>query len=137
MGRINWGRVLFCGSVAGVVWTVLSAVVTVLVGREFAASVPGNRLAAPSGELVTFLFFVNLLEGIWAMWLYAAIRPRYGAGPKTAVAAGVSWWMISSLIDATWGSFGFVAVQSLWPVMAASLPAIMVAALTGAWLYVE
>ena len=116
---------LFCGSVAGVVWTVLSTVVTILVGHDFAAAVPGNRLAAPSGGLVTFLFLVNLLEGIWAMWLYAAIRPRYGAGPKTAVAAGISWWVISSLIDATRGSFGFVPVQAHWPAVAASLPAIM------------
>ena len=137
MSRINWGRVLVCGSVAGVVWTVCSTVVTILVGHDFAAAVPGNRLAAPSAGLVTFLFFVNLLEGIWAMWLYAAIRPRYGAGPKTAVVAGTSWWAISSLIDATWGSFGFVPVQALWPAMAASLPAILVAALAGAWLYKE
>jgi len=137
MGRINWGRVLSCGSVAGVVWTVLSTVVTVLVGHDFAAAVPGHRLAAPSGGLVVFLFLVNLLEGIWAMWLYAAIRPRYGAGPRTAVVAGMSWWVISSLIDATWGSFGFVPVQALWPAMGASLPAIMGAALAGAWLYTE
>ncbi len=108
-----------------------------LVGHDFAAAVPGNRLAAPSGVLVAFLFVVNLLEGIWAMWLYAAIRPRYGAGPKAAMLAGVSWWVISSLIDATWGSFGFVPVAALWPAMAASLPAIMVAALAGAWLYKE
>lgn len=137
MGRINWRRVLLCGSVAGVVWTLLSSVVTVLVGHDFAAAVPGNRLAAPSGGLVTFLFLVNLLEGIWAMWLYAAIRPRYGAGLKTAVVAGMSWWAISSLIDATWGSFGFVPVQALWPAMAASCPAILIAALAGAWLHKE
>jgi hypothetical protein len=87
--------------------------------------------------LVAFLFLVNLLEGIWAMWLYSAIRPRYGARSKTAVMTGISWWVISSLIDATWGSFGFVPVQALWPSMAASLPAIMAAALAGAWLYKE
>jgi hypothetical protein len=137
MKRINWWRVLACGAVAGVVWTVLSSAVTILVGHDFTAAVSGNRLVAPSSGLVTFLFLVNLLEGIWAMWLYAAIRPRYGAGPNTAMVVGIAWWVISSLIDATWGSFGFVPVAALWPAMAASLPAIMVAALAGAWLYKE
>jgi hypothetical protein len=137
MGKINWGRVLLCGIVAGVVWTVLSAVVTVLVGHDFVAAVPGNRLSAPGVSLVAFLFIVNLVAGTWAMWLYAAIRPRYGAGPKTAVVTGISWWVIGSLLDATRGSFGFVPVSALWPAMAASLPAIIVAAVAGAWLYKE
>lgn len=135
MERINWGRVLGCGLVAGLAWTLLSACVTVLVGHGFAAAVPGNRLSAPSGGLVTFLFILNLLEGMWAMWLYAAIRAYYGAGPKTAAVAGLSWWVISSLIDATWGSFGFVPASVLLGPMAASLPAIIVAAMAGAWAY--
>jgi hypothetical protein len=29
----------------------------------------------------------GFLTGIFAVWLYAAIRPRYGAGPKTAITA--------------------------------------------------
>jgi hypothetical protein len=135
--KINRARVLFCGLVAGVAWTVLSSVVTVLAGQDFSAAVPGNRLAAPSSGLVILLFAVNLVEGVWAMWLYAAIRPRYGAGPKTAVIAGLSWWVISSLIDVTWGSFGFVPARTLLGPIAASLPAITLAALGGAWLYKE
>ena len=115
----------------------LSSVVTVLAGQDFAAAVPDQRLSAPSGGLVAFLLILNLVEGTWAMWLYAAIRPRYGAGPKTAAVAGFSWWVISSLIDATWGSFGFVPARALLGPMAASLPAILVAALVGAWLYKE
>ena len=135
--RINWRRVFPCGLVAGVVWTVLSSVVTFFTGQEFSAAVPGNRLAAPSGGLIVFLFVVNLVEGVWAMWLYAAIRPRFGAGPKTAVITGVSWWVISSLIDVTWGSFGFVPARALLGPIAASLPAIILAALAGAWRYSE
>jgi hypothetical protein len=137
MGRINWGRLLLCGLVAGIVWTLLSSVVTVFAGYDFAAAVPGKALSAPSGGLITFLFIVNLVEGLWAMWIYAAIRPRYGAGPKTAVVAGFSWWVVSSLIDATWGSFGFVPAKALLGPMAASLPATILAALAGAWLYKE
>src|SRR5207249_3963498 len=34
----------------------------------------------------------GFLVGIFAVWLYAAIRPRYGAGPKTALCAGAAVW---------------------------------------------
>lgn len=137
MDRINWGRVLLCGVLTGVVWTVLSSISTVFVAGDFAAAVPGNRLFAPSRALVAFLFVVNLVEGIWAMWLYAAIRPRYGAGPKTAALAGLAWWVVSSLVDATWGSFRFVPGRALLGPMAASLPELIVAVLAGAWFYKE
>jgi hypothetical protein len=112
-------------------------VITAVASTNFVAAVPGARLSAPSGGLVAFLFVVNLFMGIWAMWLYAAIRPRYGAGWKTAVTTGFSWWMISSLVDATWGSFGFVSPRAVLAPMAASLPAIVIAAVVGAWLYRE
>lgn len=137
MGRINWGRVLLCGLLAGVVWTLLSSLLTAFVAYDFVAAVPGGRLSAPKAGLVAFLFTVNLVMGIWAMWLYAAIRPRYGPGSKTAAVAGVSWWVISSLIDSTWGSFGFVPPRALLAPMAASLPALIIAALVGAWPYKE
>jgi hypothetical protein len=137
MGKINWGRVVLCGIVAGLAWTGLSSIVTALAARDFVAAVPGRRLSAPSGGLVAFLLIVNLVMGVWAMWLYAAIRPRYGPGPKTAVVTGFSWWVISSLVDATWGSFGFVVPKAVLAPMAASLPAIIIAAVAGAWLYRE
>ena len=137
MGKVNWGRVVLCGIVAALAWTVLSSLITVFLATDFVAAEPGGRLSAPSGGLVAFLFMVNLLMGIWAMWLYAAIRPRYGLGSKTAVVAGFSWRVISSLGDATWGSFGFVAPKAVLVPMVASLPAITISTVVGAWLYRE
>jgi len=76
MGKINWGRVVLCGIVAGLAWTVVSSIITAFVERDFVAAVPRGRLSAPSGGLIAFLFIVNLVMGIWAIWLYAAIRPQ-------------------------------------------------------------
>ena len=137
MSKVNPGRVILSGIVAGILWTVLSSLITAYVSGEFVAAVPGRRLIAPPAEMVGFLLAVNLVMGIWAMWLYAAIRPRYGAGAWTAVRAGASWWVITSLIDITWGSFGFVRSHALLAPMLASLPALILAALAGAWLYRE
>jgi hypothetical protein len=137
MGRINWGRVVSCGVVTGFVWTVLSAVSTWYVGADFNSAVPGNKIFAPSAGLAAFLVSVNLGGGIWAIWLYAAIRHRYGAGLRTAAVAGFSWWVVSSLADATWGSFRLVPLKALLPLSVVSLPEMMMAALVGAWLYKE
>ena len=137
MGKINWIRVVLCGIVAGLTWTVLSSLITAFLSKNFVAAVPGGRLSTPNASLVTFLFILNIVMGVWAMWLYASIRPRYGPGPMTAVVTGCSWWIITSLVDATWGSFGFVSPAALIGPMAASLPAIIIAAVLGACLYRE
>jgi hypothetical protein len=80
MGKINWARVIICGIVAGLVWTVLTSLITAFFSKEFVAAVPGGRLTTPPHGMVAFLLVLNLLMGMWAMWLYAAIRPRYGPG---------------------------------------------------------
>jgi len=59
------------------------------------------------------------------------------AGPKTAALAGVSWWVVTTLADATWGSFRLVPVKALLPLSAVALPELIVAVLVGAWLYKE
>ena len=134
---MNWRRIIVCGLVTAVVWTALSAISTWYLGADFNAAVPGNKILAPSAGLVAFLFALNFGGGIWAMWLYAAIRPRYGAGPKTAAVAGFSWWIAGTLADATWGSFGLVPVKAFLPLSAIALPEMVVAAMVGAWLYRE
>ena len=42
-------------------------------------------------------FGIDLMMGIWTMWLYSAIAPRYGAEAKAAAIAGIAWWAIKSL----------------------------------------
>ena len=137
MGHINISRVVICGVVTGVVWTFLSAISTWYLGADFNAAVPDNRLFSPGAGVAGFLFAVNLSSGIWVVWLYAAIRPRYGAGPKTAAVAGFAWWVVSTFADATWGSFGLVPVAALLPLSVVSLPEMIVATLVGGWLYRE
>jgi hypothetical protein len=134
MSRINWSRVLGCGLLAGLVWIVLGSAVTALLGRDFAA-LPNNHLAAPTPGFILFNAVLDLLEGVSILWLYAAIRPRYGPGPKTAVIAAAAWWFVVTLGDATWCSFGFFPPSTVVPLMAGTLPAIILATLAGARFY--
>jgi hypothetical protein len=134
--RINWYRVLLCGLLTGAVWIILGGVVTTLLGRDFAA-LPNNHLAAPTPGFLLFQVVIDLLEGISIMWLYAAIRPVYGPGAKAAIPAALAWWLIVSLGDATWCSFGFFPPLTVIPLMIGTLPALILAAMIGARFYRE
>lgn len=142
MGKINWGRVFLCGLMTGAVWSVLLGIIVVLVGRDFVAAVlaagrPAYFFPRTQAGANVFVVMINLLVGIWTMWLYAAIRPRYGPGPKTAAVAGFACWVFVALADAIWSSFGLIPPKVLVAPVAASLPAMIVAVVVGAWPYKE
>ena len=132
--KINWPRVLACGLLAGLIWIVLGATVTAAVGRDFAA-LPNNRLGSPTPAFLGLNVLVDLAEGISILWLYAAIRPMYAPGAKTAALAAFAWWVIVSLGDVTWCSFGFFPPRTVVPLILGTLPALVIATLVGAKLY--
>jgi hypothetical protein len=134
MKKLNWPRIVLCGLLAGIVWIVLGSVVTGLLGRDFAA-LPNNRLANPTTGFIVSNVVIDLLEGISVIWLYAVLRPVYGVGVKTGVIAAFAWWLIVSLGDATWCSFGFFPPRTVIPLMIGTLPALILAALVGARFY--
>jgi hypothetical protein len=138
MGKINWGRVVLCGFLTGVVWGVLCAITLPLIGRDFLATLPGSHhIPGTSLGLRGIVMISPLVLGITTMWLYAAIRPRYGPGPKTAAVAGFALWFFGSWVDAIWAALGAVPLRVLVGPVAANLPIILVAAVFGAWLYKE
>ena len=138
MGRINWGRIILCGLVASLVWGVPSAVLVHRVGADWQIAVHAGRPAPTEGRLFfVVLVLTNLLTGIWCMWLYAAIRPRYGPGPKTAALAGFALWVVFGMAHVIWAVFAVLPPHVLGPLEAAHLPAYIVGAVVGAWLYKE
>src|SRR5437773_1007844 len=78
------------------------------------------------------------LIGIVAVWLYAAIRPRYGAGPKTAITAALAVWCLGYLLAAV-----TPLALKLFPVsvmiigLVVGLVEVIVATLVGAKIYRE
>jgi len=136
MNKVNLMQVLRCGLVTGLVWTLLSIALIALVGSDFMALVSGDRLVRPAGALQTFFILSNIAAGFWTMWLYAAIRPRYGPGPRTALIAALAWWIIASMQGVKWIVLLGVPLHAAWP-MLATLPAIMIATMAGAWGYRE
>ncbi len=133
MGGINWRRVFTCGSGAGLAWSFLSVPILILFGGEIIEAVP--RPLVTVGRIGSFT--LNVVAGIWAVWLYAAIRPRYGAGPKTAAIAGFSWWLIATIATWQWVDLGFIRFRGLVGLMIASLPTLIAVTMVGGWSYQE
>ena len=102
MGKINWGRVILGGLLAGVVLNVFDFLTYgVWLKPDLAAAMTAmGRPAGAMDQAVPIFVLVDFLYGIGLLWLYAAIRPRYGAGPKTAVIAGLALWVFIGLLHA-------------------------------------
>jgi hypothetical protein len=111
MGKINVGRLILGGIVAGIAINLLDYVVDgVWLAPRWAN---GMALLGKSGlSPVQIIWFnvLGLLTGFAAIWLYAAIRPRFGAGAKTAIIAGLAVWFIGVLLP----NVGFMYVSKLF-----------------------
>ena len=108
MVKINLGRVILGGIVGGIVADILDFPVDgVWLAGRWSNSM--KTLGMPTSMSTTQMVSYNLLGivgGLVAIWIYAAIRPRFGAGVKTAVRAGLAVWVLSALLP----NIGFMLV---------------------------
>lgn len=130
----NWIQVVLCGIVAGVVWHLLSVVFLAVAMPGVLATVQSGARQRPRGG--EFFFAIDVAMGIWAVWLYSAIAPRYGARPLTAAIVGVAWWSLKTLQSAKWVGLGVVDIgANVLALGGATLAATLLASAAGAWLY--
>jgi uncharacterized membrane protein YccF (DUF307 family) len=100
MGRINVKNVIVGGLVAGLVLNIIDFLVY---GMWLAPDMAAAMQAAgrpPIDNLIPLFVVLDFIFGIVLVHLYAAIRPRFGAGPGTAVKAGLYVWVIAGLLHA-------------------------------------
>src|SRR5256885_13064365 len=94
MGKINWGRVVLGGLLAGVVLNIVDFL-TYGVGLKAdmaAAMTTLGKSPAAMDSAIPLWVALGFVSGIGLLWAYAAIRPRFGAGGKTALIAGLAVW---------------------------------------------
>jgi len=98
-----------------------------------------QRPAAASalGPLAATWIGIDLLLGLVLVFLYAAIRPRFGPGPKTASLAGGTLWFAVSLIVFGFAMMGMIAMPLFWKTTLVSLVNVLVGVNVGAWMYRE
>jgi len=96
MEKINWRRVVLGGVLAGVVLIALITGLLALFGGQPELRTALQALRAPTRGAADLLFalFAFLFLGMLMTFWYAAIRPRFGPGPKTAAIAALAVWLI-------------------------------------------
>jgi hypothetical protein len=140
MGKINVGRVLLAGLVAGLVSDALGYLVDgILLAPRWSEGMLALGRSEFSPNQWIWFNLLGLVGGIVLIWIYAAIRPRFGAGAGTAILAGLAVWVVGSLIP----NLSFMWFGGLFPkhltmyTTSGALIEILAGALAGAALYSE
>ena len=139
MAQINWGR-LFLGSlIAAIIMFVTDGFIHETITRgDWNAVYDGLGARTPEAHGTSMLYFgiFELGRGFTAMMFYALMRAFFGAGPKTAVLAGIVGWIAFSLTaPAQFIPLGFFS-HALWlKVGAIHLVTSIIATIAGAALY--
>jgi hypothetical protein len=140
MGKINLGRVVLGGLLAGVVLNVFEFVLyEPILGEQWRAAMEslGRTMPTGAGTIIGYVIWSFLL-GIALVWFYAAMRPRFGPGPKTAVLTGLAVWFVVWFLG-----FGGTLLSGMFPGNLVVVTLIWeffevpIATLAGAWLYKE
>jgi hypothetical protein len=100
MSKINWTRLLVGTIIAAVIAFLSDGALHELVlkadWKALYAALSANEPAEHGSSMVFFAIF-ELGRAFTAMLIYALLRGPMGAGPKTAVLAGVFGWIAFSL----------------------------------------
>lgn len=139
MGKINLGRVILGGIVAGIIIDIVEYILNgvILADRWQALMTSLNLPQVSTGAIIGF-DLIGLVTGIAAVWSYAAIRPRFGEGPSTAFIAALLIWVVGYLLpNAGNVGMGVYTVPLALILSSVGLVEIVVATLAGAFIYKE
>jgi hypothetical protein len=140
MGKINFGRVLLGGLLAGVVMNIGEYILNekVLGAQMKEFMVKHNFPAEPGVNFIIAAVVATFVLSIVMIWVYALIRPRLGPGPKAAIVAAFILWFGVNLYSSVFFVMLFgspvstAAFGCVWGLVEYSL-----AAMAGGWLYRE
>src|SRR4030095_15184783 len=139
MDKINCGRLVIAGLVAGVVLNIGETLLnTVVLGSQMDEIFRRYNVQPPGAKFIAIAIIMTLVLGIVIVFVYTLIRPRLGLGPKTAIWAAVIVWFCAGLYPVVLNALlfdvpmGLVVIGLAWAIAEYSI-----AALIGGWLYKE
>jgi len=138
---MNTGKVIAGGLLAGFVMSVLDMTwnFTVL-AADNKAMVDQLRLdpavlTDPSYAIPWIV--VDFVVGLVIVWTYAAMRPRLGPGPKTAIVAGLVPFVSVTAVLCGFTSMGVFTQAMLVKSSMFALISVVAGSVAGAWVYKE
>ena len=141
MAGINYGRVVLGGLAAGVVANVCDTITAMFILADDMQGMVQRlnldlRVVDSAGVATTWLV-VDFIYGTLIVWTYAAIRPRLGAGPKTAATAGVVLYLAVTVVLFGFQRMGVFTPDLFLKSAALSLVTSVLASLAGGYVYKE
>ena len=139
MGKINFGRVLLGGLVAGFILNVGEFLLnTIVLQQQHQEFLKRCGFPEPGTKFLVIVVTITFVLGIVIVLGYAAIRPRFGAGPKTAIIAGLfAWFGVVVFGNIIFAGLGMAPVNLVAMVIGWELVEYLLATLVGAALYKE
>jgi len=139
MGKINFGRVLLGGLVAGLILNVGEWVLNgIVLHQQMQEFFKRCGFPEPGTNFLVIAVAITFVLGIVIVLGYAAIRPRFGPGPKTAIIAALfAWFGVVVYQNVIAGGLGMEPASLLAMVLGWELVEYLLAALVGAALYSE
>lgn len=141
---INTGKVVTSGLVAGVVMTIIDFILnSFVVGDQVKAAANafkpglGDQMMAMDGKTMATYIIMDLVIGLLLAYTYAAMRPRFGAGAKTAIVGAFVLWVFGTIV---WYNYLMIGMMStgLWLTLAVSyLVGLTISSLVAGALYRE
>jgi len=139
MSGINVQRVLLGGFVAGLVANAFDFVITsYLMAAEFAAMLARLNVGESAAQSWIWVFAAaDFIWGFLLVFTYAAVRPRFGPGPRTAIISGVLLWSSFAIAVLILMAIGLHTLESYVKSSALYLLSALGSSLAGAALYKE
>ena len=139
MAKINWSRLIVGGLIAALIMFFTDGFIHEAIAKnDWHAVYAGLKAAEPveNGTSMAYFALFEIGRGFIAMMFYVTMRAFFGAGPKTAVLAGIVGWIAFSLTGpAQFIPLGFFS-HALWlKVGALQLITSIIATIAGAALY--
>jgi hypothetical protein len=139
---INTQKVLIGGIAAGVVMNIIdfisySFILGARMKAESDAFKPGMSDQMMGASSMVTNIVMDLVLGILLVWTYAAIRPRFGPGLKTAVYAAVLFWLLAGIFLSGYLHMGMMSTGLWWGFAFVGLVNFLLSAWVGARLYSE
>jgi hypothetical protein len=136
---ISMGRVIAGGLVAGLIVNIGETILNIpLAGAELEQALQARSLPPVGVGAIAYFVIMCFLLGILMVWTYAAVRPRLGPGPKTAViVALLAWFMSLVWSGGAQVAMGIMPLKLTLVGLAWGLGEMVIASLAGARLYRE
>lgn len=142
--NINTKKLVLGGFVAGVVLNIIDYFSNAVIFAErmradantFKPGFGDQMMAMGGGQIATYVFF-DFVVGMLLVWTYAAIRPRFGPGPRTAIYVALLFFVFGMILTFGFKEAGIMSPGLWYSYSGMWLVNLLIATMVGAWVYQE